>query len=855
VPRNPLTAEWPSRTDRRSLRRKLGAALASAAVVLVVGLAGALGVRALSATTAAAERTERTLDRLDALLSLLKDAETGQRGFLLTGDSAYLRPYHAAILAVGRDTAALGTALAADPVQRRRLDSLEVLVRAKLVELDGTVTLRARGDSAGALRVVRAGRGRQLMDAIRDGVASTEAAERAVLDVRLAAQRRATRAVLAVIGAGSVLAFLLAAFVNRTLRQDVLTLERAREQLERQAGELSDQATELESQFESARQVAQELESANEKLVRTNEELQRSTADAEEARDAARGARGVLERHSRVLESMSEGVSVSDESGVIVYTNPAEDSMFGYAAGELVGQHVSVQNAYPPEENARIVGEVIAELRRAGVWEGEWENVRKDGTPFITHARITALMEEGRTYWVCVQEDVTDTRLAARRQAFLTEATEKLGGRLDTERTLVTLVEHCVPFLADYCSVDLLDDDGTIRRVASVHRDPVKAALLDEAWRRYPYRATETVGVPVVLRTGVPVLLAELPDDDVGRFARDAEHRAMLRTLNPRSYLCVPLAARGAIYGALSMVMSDSGRRYTRADLETAEELARRTSAAVDNARLYRAAQLARSAAERANQAKSDFLATMSHEIRTPVNAIIGYTQLLALEIVGPVTPRQRAQLERVTASAQHLLALINDVLDLSKIEAGRLTVARTAGRLAPVIESALSLIAPQAAQRGVTLASGPDSTPDAAYLGDAQRVHQVLVNLLSNAVKFTPAGGRVTVRCGMAEQAAGQATGAGPWTFVTIADTGVGVAPDKRELIFEPFEQGETGYTRAHSGTGLGLSISRRLARMMNGELTLDESNGSGASFTLWLRGSEELPRRVTAGEGGAGG
>ncbi len=275
----------------------------------------------------------------------------------------------------------------------------------------------------------------------------------------------------------------------------------------------------------------------------------------------------------------------------------------------------------------------------------------------------------------------------------------------------------------------------------------------------------------------------------------------------------------------------------------------------------------AKDEAEAASAAKSQFLATMSHEIRTPINAVLGYTQLLELGLSGPVTDDQRLKLQRVEASARHLLGLVNELLDLAKIEADQLRVERVRGSAKDVAEEALSLVFPQANSRQIGLASSCVGRVDAEYIGDAHRVEQIVTNLLSNAVKFTPPGGRVELTCGIADRAPSSVETSDDtrrWCWFRIADSGIGIRADQFEVIFAPFTQApssgridparRTSYTREHGGTGLGLTISRRLARLMRGDVTVESAVGVGSSFTLWLPAPAEEPAGPHEGSGSGG-
>jgi signal transduction histidine kinase len=373
-------------------------------------------------------------------------------------------------------------------------------------------------------------------------------------------------------------------------------------------------------------------------------------------------------------------------------------------------------------------------------------------------------------------------------------------------------------------------------------RFPLRVADVDTTLEYEREGAGGFVAASVPLRSSNWVLITEFP-----RATILARSMVLLRRLAGLAVVLVLAGGAGAwllsrgitrplsrlTHAAESITVGDYSARV---DTGRADELGRLAATfntmGTNLGDAQRRLEDARASAEQANAAKSQFLAVMSHEIRTPLNAILGYTDLLQLGVGGALTQTQLEYLGRTQASGKHLLSLISDILDLSKIEAGSMEVHRETARASVGVEAALALVAPQAAARDVTIVNQCDASAEIRYVGDEGRVQQILANLLSNAVKFTDPGGRVTVQC----SAVLSSSNAPAWTVMRVSDTGIGIARDRLSSIWHPFVQGDMGHTRAYGGTGLGLTISRQLALLMDGDLTVESEPHVGSTFTLWL-------------------
>ncbi len=559
---------------------------------------------------------------------------------------------------------------------------------------------------------------------------------------------------------------------TRSLELSSLELSQANEKLR---GELSSRDAALTSLRNVIRGLMPDSEDSSETAEDNIESL--SLRVAELVAESERGHRALA--NQKFALDQHAIVSITDTHGTIIYANDRFCEISGFAREELIGQNHRIvkSGAHPPE----VFTDMWGTITLGQVWHGEICNRGKSGTLYWVSATIVPLLDATGMpeQYIAIRTDISDRK---RMEAQLSEQLALFEGLIETIPLPVYIKDTQGRYLRLNRAFELFMD---IKR-----EDFIGKTLFD---------------------------LLE-PDDAGFHTERDSElivsggtqtYESLVRGHDHRSHDAIYRKAAltrhdGSVYGLLGIIIDITERKQIEAAMLVAKE-----------------------AAEAASQAKSDFLANMSHEIRTPMNGIIGMTEL-ALDTA--LTEEQREYLGIVKSSAESLLTIINDILDFSKIEAGKLLVEEISYDLHRVVSETLKTMALRAYEKNIELIL--EVMPDVPIhvLGDPSRLRQVLINLIGNAIKFTTIG-EIALRAELGTGSDGRQT-----VRFAVRDTGVGIAPEKQQAIFDAFTQEDTSTTRRYGGTGLGLSISRRLVELMNGRLWLESEPGIGSTFYFEL-------------------
>jgi len=446
---------------------------------------------------------------------------------------------------------------------------------------------------------------------------------------------------------------------------------------------------------------------------------------------------------------------------------------------------------------------------------------RREVRPF-TNAQITLLQTFADQAVIAIENVRLFKELEARTEDLtrsvaelraLGEVGQAISSTLDLRTVLSTIVAR---------ATQLSDTDAGV----IYEYDEEREVFVPRATEHLEADIVETMlATPVRKGEGATGRLAEILEPiqvpDILAAPAESRVRGALVRAGYRALLAVPLVRDDRLLGGLTVIRKSTGA-FAPEVIELLQTFATQSALAIQNARLFREIADKSRQLEVASQHKSEFLANMSHELRTPLNAIIGFSEVLGERMFGELNEKQEEYLKDIHASGQHLLSLINDILDLSKIEAGRMELELTDFHLPTALDNALTLVRERAGRRGIALHMSIDERLDQVR-ADERKIRQVVLNLLSNAIKFTPDGGRIEVRAKLVNES----------VEMSVSDTGVGIAPEDQEAVFEEFRQVGTAKKKAE-GTGLGLALSRKFIELHGGRVWVESQIGVGSTFTF---------------------
>jgi PAS domain S-box-containing protein len=533
-------------------------------------------------------------------------------------------------------------------------------------------------------------------------------------------------------------------------------------------------------------------------------------------RETVEALRASEAKFSSILEIAADAIITIDETHRIIHFNQGAEEIFGYAAGEAIGQPLSMllPERFRSTHDAHVHAFASApETARRMGHRRAVAGLRKDGSEFPAEASISKLsMPGGERIFTVVLRDITERKRVEDADRFLTEASTQLAESLEGEAVIETIAAMAVPTLADACFVDVIDETREIRRTAFASTAPARD-LMSALALGFPPTWDSPSPVIDVMRRGRPELIDTVDADWLEATEEQSRAIPLWTELGIRAMYIVPLGVAGRTLGALTLLdLGGRSGRFTSDAQGLVVQFSRVAALALENARLY-------AAARRATKARDEVLAVVSHDLRNPISAIA-----MCARILREAPPADDAERERmltaITEATVWMQQLIRDLLDVSAIEAGRLSVVRERTSLSGVVSTAVGMVSGEVEQRSIDLRV--ELPPDPVTLDvDASRMVQVVTNLLGNAVKFTAPGGTVTIRA-RAEPA---------MVVVSVSDTGIGIEPAQVPHIFDRFWQARA---TPRSGSGLGLAIARGIVDAHGGRIWVESELGKGSTFSF---------------------
>ena len=535
------------------------------------------------------------------------------------------------------------------------------------------------------------------------------------------------------------------------------------------------------------------------------------------------------------IDRSDNAVFITDLDGKIEYANPAFEKVYGYKPEEAVGKtpRILKSGLIPPEQYEQFWGQLLT----GGTVSGEITNRRKDGTIIPISGTNTPILDEtGKTIgFLAVHQDITQRKqqeeALQRRNTYLAASSE-IGRLVTSTLDLNTIFTRTVSLIGErfgfyFAAIYIIEENGFSARLQEAKGEASEKMKV----QKHSFVVGSPTIVGTVAESGESMLVNDTEDEPL--------YQPNPLLLDTRAEVAIPLRVGTRIIGVID-IQSMKEDSFSQDDVSVLQSLADQVAVAIDNARSYELSQQLIKDLRELDALKSQFLANMSHELRTPLNSIIGFSRVIIKGIDGPVTEMQLQDLTAIYNSGQHLLGLINDILDLARIEAGKMELNFEEVHLSEMVTSVMSTAKGLVKEKPIQLISRvPADMP--TVRGDTMRVRQVLINLLSNASKFTDEG-TITVETKVQAGPNGK-----PEALISVIDTGPGISQEGQDKLFKAFSQVDGSATRKSGGSGLGLSICANLVQLHSGRISVHSEEGKGSTFwftlPLFHQPVEEIP------------
>lgn len=528
------------------------------------------------------------------------------------------------------------------------------------------------------------------------------------------------------------------------------------------------------------------------------------------------------QRLAAIVASSDDGIISKDLNGIIKSWNKGAEKIFGYEAEEIIGK--SIRTIIPAELQSQ-EDYILSQIHLGNrIDHFQTVRLRKDGTPINVSITVSPIKDSrGKIIGASkIARDITQRVMNEERQKLLESISGKLVTSLDHSVTLQEIARMIVPLLADYCRIVIVDEKRQIKEISVNHKNPAKINLTHELYKNYINDPNTTHGIGKILQTGKSELIPVVDDEVMKQVKNNKKLIEIVKSIGLKSYIGVPLIARGKVLGAMTFSSTKEGRYYNQQDLQLAEEIGSRIALILDNVHLYRSALSEIEQRKKLEKQKDEFIGIASHELKTPVTSIKAYTQVLKRKFEKRGDTNSAYQLAKMDAQINKLADLIGDLLDVTKIQAGKLQFHIEEFDFDELVKEIVEIMQLTAENHDIHLQG---STHKKVY-GDKERIGQVITNLISNAIKYSPHNKEIIVKM----------TGHADKVELCVQDFGVGIEKDKQDKIFERFYRVSGPENMTFPGLGLGLYISSEIIKRLGGKIWVESVLGKGSSFSFMI-------------------